>query len=122
MNQSIAAALPQSNFSEEPPLNPVSANGLRLPPAEPVARVITPPANASLAAATGRRLKKVSVTVSLTNGEHVLVESFEDEEAAKLHALELTRQLQTATEWEPLGERLIRPDAVVSVDLEKAAK
>jgi hypothetical protein len=124
LNQSIAAALPLSNFSEEPPLNPLSVNGLRLPPAEPAQRPSLPPAaNATLAVpARVKRHKKVSVMLSLTNGERVPVESFDDEGAAKEHALELTRKLATATEWELIGERLIRPDAVVSVDLDRPSK
>jgi hypothetical protein len=124
LNQSIAAALPLSSFSEEPPLNPISANGLRLPPAEPATRPSLPvAANATLAApAVLKRSNKVSVMLSLTNGERVPVESFDDAEAAKNHARELTRRLAATTEWELVGERFIRPDAVVSVDLEKASK
>ena len=64
----------------------------------------------------------MSVSLSLANGERVPVESFDDEEAAREHARGLTRRLQTATEWELVGERLIRPDAVVSVDLARASK
>ena len=99
----------------------MSINGLRLPPAEPIVRAVLPQAaNASLALRT--RHKKVNVLVSLTNGERVLVESFDDEEPAKERARELTRVLEAATEWQLIGERLIRPDAVVSVDLEKSSK
>jgi hypothetical protein len=122
LNQSIAAALPLSSFSEEPPLNPLSVNGLRIPPAAPVVRAAPPPAaNASLAA-PAKKHKKVTVMLSLTNGERVPVESFDDEEPAKERARDLTRLLATTQEWQAIGERLIRPDAVVSVDLEKALK
>jgi hypothetical protein len=121
LNQSIAAARPLSALPEEPPLNPLSVNGLRLPPAEPIIRAVLPQAaNASLA--LGRKNKKINVLVSLTNGERVLVESFDDEEPAKVRARELTQVLETAKEWPLIGERLIRPDAVVSVDLEKSSK
>ena len=122
LNQSIAAALPLSSFSDEPPLNPLSVNGLRLPPAEPVIRAAPPPAaNASLAVPV-KANKKVKLMLSLTNGERVLVECFDDQEPATERARELARQLEAATEWQLIGERLIRPDAVVSVDLEKASK
>ena len=118
MNQSIAAALPLSSFSEEPPLNPLSANGLRLPPAEPVTRAATPAANEILAAP---KRAKVTVVLCLSNGERVPVESFDDEQAAKEHARALTLALQSS-EWQLVGERFVRPDAVVTVDLEKASK
>jgi hypothetical protein len=122
LNQSIAAARPLSALPEEPPLNPLSVNGLRLPPAEPVVRAVLPQAaNASLAAPP-KAHKKVKVMLSLTNGERVSVESFDDTESAMAHARELTRVLETTTEWQLVGERLIRPDAVVSVDLEKSSK
>jgi hypothetical protein len=113
LNQSIAAA-PLSTFSEEPPLNPLSVNGLRLPPAEPVTKTVPPPANEILASPKRAR---VNVLLCLTNGERVPVDAFDDEEEAKVRARALTRELQSS-EWQLVGSRFVRPDAVVSVDLE----
>jgi hypothetical protein len=115
LNQSNAAALPLSTFSDEPPLNPLSASGHRLPPAEAITKTITPPPANNILAAPKRT--KVTVVLCLTNGERVPVQSFDDEELAKESARAFTRELQSS-EWQLVGARFVRPDAVVTVDLE----
>ena len=108
-------------MSDEPPLNPLSINGHRLPPAEPVVRPVLPTANATLAAPlTAKRQKKVNVMLCLMNGERIAVESFDDEDAAKERARDLTRELGATSEWQLIGARFVRPDAVVTIDLENA--
>ena len=108
-------------MTEEPPLNPLSVTGHRLPPAEPVARPVLPTANETLAAPlTAKRQRKVNVLLCLMNGERITVESFDDEDAAKDRARDLTRELGATSEWQLIGARFVRPDAVVTVDLEKA--
>lgn len=121
MTQSISVALPLSAVTEEPPLNPLSHNGMRLPAAEPVTRTPPPAANASLAAPALRKKKVVTnVLMCLTNGERIPVEAFDEQEAAKQRARDLTQELQATSEWYLVGTRYIRPDAVVSIDLESA--
>jgi hypothetical protein len=125
LNQSIAAAQPLSSFTNEPPLNPLSVSGQRLPPAEPVVRPVLPAANETLAAPlTGlaKKHKQVNVMLCLMNGERITVESFDDEDAAKERARGLTRELGATSEWQLIGARFVRPDAVVTVDLESAKK
>jgi hypothetical protein len=123
LNQSIAAAQSLSTMTDEPPLNPLSVNGHRLPPAEAVIRPVLPTANATLAAPlTTKRQKKINVTLCLMNGERIAVESFDDEEAAKERARDLTRELGATSEWQLIGARFVRPDAVVTIDLESARK
>jgi hypothetical protein len=120
LNQSIAAA-PLSTLTDEPPLNPFSVTGHRLPPAEPVVRPVLPAANETLAAPlTGKKHKKVNVTLCLMNGERIAVESFDDEDAARQRARELTRELGATSEWQLIGARFVRPEAVVTVDMESA--
>jgi hypothetical protein len=121
LNQSIAAAQPLPTMSDEPPLNPLSVNGHRLPPAVPVVRPVLPTANATLAAPlTAKRQKKVNVMLCLMNGERIAVESFDDENAARERARDLTRELGATSEWQLIGARFVRPDAVVTIDLENA--
>jgi hypothetical protein len=122
LNQSIAAALPLSSFSEEPPLNPLSHNGTRHPASAPVTRTTPPPAaNASLATGPVRKKKLVTnVLLCLSNGERIAVEAFDEQDSAKQRAREMTQELQATSDWYAVGGRLIRPDAVVSIDLETA--
>ena len=122
MTQSISVALPLSAVTEEPPLNPLSHNGTRLPAAEPVTRTPPPAANASLAAPAPMRTKKVvtNVLLCLTNGERIPVEAFDEQDSARQRARDLTQELQATSEWYLVGMRYIRPDAVVSIDLESA--
>ena len=122
MNQSIAAALPLSSFSEEPPLNPLSLNGTRLPASAPVVAKTPPPAaNASLSTGPVRKKKIVTnVLLCLVNGERIPVEAFDEQDSAKERARALTKELQATSDWYLAGTRLIRPDAVVSIDLESA--
>ena len=123
MNQSIAAAQSLPTLTDEPPLNPISLSGTRLPPAEPVVRPVLPTANATLAAPlTAKRQKKVNVMLCLMNGERIAVESFDDEDAAQARARELTRELGATSEWQLIGARFVRPDAVVTIDLESSRK
>jgi hypothetical protein len=110
-------------LTEEPPLNPLSVNGQQLPPAEPVVRPELPAANETLAAPlTAKKQKRVNVTLCLMNGERIAVDSFDDEDAAKDRARSLTRELGATSEWQLIGARFVRPDAVVTVDLESARK
>jgi hypothetical protein len=120
LNQSIAAARPLSGFSEEPPLNPLSLNGTRLPASTPATAKAPPPAaNASLASGPVRKKKIVTnVLLCLINGERIAVEAFDEQDVAKQRARELTQELQATSDWYPVGTRLIRPEAVVSIDLE----
>jgi hypothetical protein len=120
LNQSIAAALPLSSFGEEPPLNPLSLNGTRIPATVPVTAKSPPPAaNASLSTGPVRKKKIVTnILLCLSNGERIAVEAFDEQDDAKERARELTQELQATSDWYLAGTRLIRPDAVVSIDLE----
>ncbi len=64
----------------------------------------------------------MNVMLCLMNGERIAVESFNDEEAAKDRARALTRELGATSEWQLIGARFVRPEAVVTVDLESAKR
>jgi len=97
---------------EEPPVSPGRA---------PAARRLAP-----VQAARERLLRshgshpvesRVQVTLRLVGGERIPIGSFDTEEAAKQHAHALTEEISTAREWLFLSGRFVRPDAIVSVDL-----
>jgi hypothetical protein len=122
LTQSISAVLPLSALPEAPPLNPFNPDGTRLPASEPVITRTPPPAaNASLVAAPVRKKKVVTnVLLCLTNGERIPVETFDEQDSAKARARLLTQELQATSDWYLVGTRYIRPEAIVSIDLESA--
>jgi hypothetical protein len=71
------------------------------------------PAPASLATTLGTR-----VLVRLENGERIDVGDFAGAEAAKERARTLMAELRQAAEWPFLGGRYVRPEAIVSIDIE----
>ncbi len=83
------------------------------PAPEPVA--IAEPVRAAAPTSTE---KASEVFVHLTNGERISVGEFDDEEAAETRARELIRLLESGGEWPQLDGRYIRPDAVVSIDIQ----
>jgi hypothetical protein len=121
LNQSISAALPLSALPEAPPLNPFNLEGTRLPASEPLTRTPPPAANATLAPSPVRKKKIVTnVLLCLSNGERIPVEAFDEQGSAKDRARALTQELQATSEWYLVGTRFIRPDAIISIDLESA--
>jgi hypothetical protein len=101
-----APAAPPVAVAEEEPAAPARAP-VPAAPAGPVAPA--PAARVDMAA---------RVLVRLENGERIDVGQFGDYEAAKQRARDLTAELQQATEWPFLSGRYVRPDAVVSVDID----
>ena len=58
------------------------------------------------------------VFVCLTSGERIAAGSFDEQSAAEQRARELMGALDGSGEWPRLDGRFIRPDAVVSIDVE----
>jgi outer membrane biosynthesis protein TonB len=58
------------------------------------------------------------VLVRLENGERIDVGSFEGFEAAKERARSLMAELQQSAEWPFLSGRFVRPEAIVSIDVD----
>lgn len=63
---------------------------------------------------------KAEVFVCLTSGERIAAGSFDDQLSAEERARELMTALDGNGEWPRLDGRFIRPDAVVSIDVELA--
>jgi hypothetical protein len=61
------------------------------------------------------------VMLRLTNGERIQMASFEEKDAAKEFALELSRELAVSADWPFIGGRFVRPEAVVSIDIDLTA-
>jgi hypothetical protein len=58
------------------------------------------------------------VLVRLENGERIDVGSFEGFEAAKERARSLMAELQQSPDWPFLSGRFVRPEAIVSIDVD----
>jgi hypothetical protein len=98
---------PQPVAIVEPALEPV---GLVEPASAPVPEPFVEQAQLEVAA---------RVFVRLTTGERLEVGAFGNLDSARTGGAEVVRQLMAAgTEWPVFGGRFVRPDAVVSVDVE----
>ena len=64
----------------------------------------------------------VELHVRLTNGERIRIDSFPNQEAAKTRARQMCREFEESRVWPLLGGRFVRPDAVVSIDLDLTAR
>jgi hypothetical protein len=108
-----------------PPPAPVAQ-----PTPEPVVQEVAPapaPAPAPAAApapapvqAAPRADVGARVFVRLENGERIEVGDFDGFEAAKNRARELMDELGQAGEWPFLSGRYVRPDAIVSIDIDRS--
>lgn len=79
---------------------------------EPPAPAATPTQAPAPSSVTAR------VFVHLTNGERIEVGAYDGEQAAEARARELIAQLGAEGEWPQLAGRYVRPDAVVSIDVD----
>ena len=104
-----------------PPLEPVAQAPAAVAPqapTEPLPPLRTPEVDHPPAtAATVTR-----VLVRLTTGERVDCGTFEDRQAAHDRARELMRELRGDGEWPFVAGRFVRPEAVVSIDLDILAR
>ncbi len=104
-------------FEPEPPAEPAPAPE-PVPAAEPEVEPTPSPAPAppAPAAASGQRVK---VFVRLTSGERVDAGTFDGLEGAKARGAEIARTLAgEAPEWPFVAGRFLRPDTIVSLDVE----
>ena len=122
----------------EPPLSPPAARPFAPVPTPPVAQVAPvpqpePPAapqvaapqqpvhavQASPAPLAAPQDESVAVFVHLSSGERIWAGRFESGTLAEQRAVEIVRALNRPEPgvWAKFGNRLIRPDAVVSIEL-----
>jgi outer membrane biosynthesis protein TonB len=106
-------------FEPEPPAEPAPAPepvpvAVAEPEVEPTPSPAPPPP--APAAASGQRVK---VFVRLTSGERVDAGTFDGLEGAKARGAEIARTLAgEAPEWPFVAGRFLRPDTIVSLDVE----
>jgi hypothetical protein len=116
LSEAPVAAGPAATVVPEPEPNaePVAALAEPVMAAVPD-RVVDPPQPASAESATAH------VFVRLASGERVDAGSFDSEDAAERRARELMRVLDAGGDWPQLDGRYIRPDAIVSIDVDASA-
>jgi hypothetical protein len=61
------------------------------------------------------------VFIRLSSGERIVVGAFDGQDAAEQCARELMAALDSEGDWPQIEGRYIRPDAVVSIDVELTA-
>lgn len=89
------------------------------PRAEAVADVATLPPVVSLPVSSDTR----RVVIKVRGGEEIEVGRVEGREPAVRIAHDTIRMIesaQTADEWPTVGDRFLRPDAIVSIDVQRA--
>ncbi len=127
---SFAAAPNLSSFGVEPPISPTQVGGLRtttpVAAPKPVAAPAPSPqpvvqAHAAAAPAATPIATPTQLLVRLTNGERIEVGTFPSHDTAKVKARQMTRELEESRVWPFLDGRYIRPDSIVSIDLEPTA-
>ena len=89
---------------------------------EPVAQPLAPPPAPEIERPAVPGATVTRVLVRLTTGERVDCGSFEDRRSAHTRALELMRELREDGEWPFVAGRFVRPEAVVSIDLDIVAR
>jgi hypothetical protein len=85
---------------------------------EPEPEPLPPAAEAPAEPAPARTDVAARVLVRLENGERIEVGRFNGFEAAKQRAGELMREFRQSSEWPFLSGRFVRPDAIVSIDVD----
>jgi 2-oxoglutarate dehydrogenase E2 component (dihydrolipoamide succinyltransferase) len=103
------AAAPVAEPAPAPAPAPAATPEPELPAAEPTPEPIQSAPRPHVAA---------RVLVRLENGERIEVGHFEGFEAAKKRAHALMAELGQAAEWPFLSGRYVRPDAIVSIDID----
>jgi outer membrane biosynthesis protein TonB len=88
------------------------------PATEPEPEPLPPAAEAPADPAPTRTDVAARVLVRLENGERIEVGRFNGFDAAKQRAAELMREFRQSSEWPFLSGRYVRPDAIVSIDVD----
>jgi fused signal recognition particle receptor len=84
--------------------------------AEPVVKITLEPS----AGTVSETKQKANVFVRLTSGERISAGDFEGQEAAERRARELMIAIDAHGDWPCVDGRFIKPDAVVSIDVDLA--
>jgi hypothetical protein len=115
----IGTIVVERGWVDEAQLARVASHSAALAPepaAEPAPEPVAEPVAAPAAVPTGQRVK---VFVRLTSGERVDAGTFDSAERAKERCAETARTLAAdAPEWPFVAGRFLRPDTIVSLDVE----
>jgi hypothetical protein len=116
------APAPPAPPAPAPALTPEPAAAAPAPTPEP-APAPTPAPAAPAPAETAEQAPPrtdvaARVLVRLENGERIEVGNFDGFEAAKKRAAQLMDELRQSVEWPFLSGRYVRPDAIVSIDID----
>jgi hypothetical protein len=119
----VSAPEPVAAAPVTPPAPPPAADPAAPAAAPAVAAAPEPPAPAPAPApaATPQPARAgvgARVLVRLENGERIEVGAFDGFEAAKERARGLMAELQQSTDWPFLSGRFVRPEAIVSIDVD----
>jgi hypothetical protein len=117
----VPAPEPAPFLEPAPAVDSVAQAPVAIAP-EPAAQPIAPPPapNPDFAPAPASTVTRV--LVRLTTGERVDCGMFEDRQSAHTRARELMRELREDGEWPFVAGRFVRPEAVVSIDLDIVAR
>jgi hypothetical protein len=139
-----AASVPASSPVPEFALDATPAPAIRTPqpeptsPPEPLVRIslepalkapaepepaVKPPAEPepAVSAPAVRSQVKATVFLRLTSGERISAGEFDGQDAAERRAKELMIAIDAHGNWPSVGGRYIKPDAVVSIDVDLPA-
>jgi hypothetical protein len=111
----VAPAAPEPVAAAPAP----AAEPLPAPEPEPAP---APPAPAAAEAPAEQAVPRTDVAtrvlIRLENGERIEVGNFDGFDAAKKRATDLMDELRQSSEWPFLSGRYVRPDAIVSIDID----
>jgi hypothetical protein len=115
----VAAAPVAPPASAPEPAAPAAPVPVAAEPEEPAPAPASAPAAVEVSDPTAPRAGVgARVLVRLENGERIEVGAFEGFEAAKERARGLMAELQQSAEWPFLSGRYVRPEAIVSIDVD----
>jgi hypothetical protein len=119
----VAPAMPPVAMEESPPVVLLSAepsHAAEEPVVDPILPAMPPmAAQAPMESAPTPVATVFAVLLRLQTGERIAVDTAASFEAAAEVAREIAERFARATEWPLLAGRRIRPEAVVSVDIER---
>jgi hypothetical protein len=95
-----------------------AAEPVPAPEAKPAPAPLPPAAEAPAEQTAPRTDVATRVLIRLENGERIEVGNFDGFDAAKQRAAALMDELRQSSEWPFLSGRYVRPDAIVSIDID----
>lgn len=115
------APVPMAEVPPEPTPEPIPTLAPPAPPAPEPAAEVTPPAPAFDPSPAAPSSLAFHLYIRLSTGERIDANTFVDLNEARLHAEDLVKKLASNSHvWPHFGGRYIRPEAIISIDVEAA--